>query len=93
MQSPVSSLSLRDNLISKLLDEREVMECVYASDYGYNKIQQLTDLLNPYGSIRVENPKFEDSIKTGCPHFFPSGSRARTNFIVPCFCAKRIFLY
>ena len=59
MASPVSSLSLRDNLIAKLLDEREVMETVYSQDYGYNKIQQMMDLMNPYGAISVGNPKFE----------------------------------
>jgi hypothetical protein len=59
MASPVSNLSLRDNLIANSLDEREFAAMVYSSDFGYNKIQQLIDIMNPFGAVSVENPKFE----------------------------------
>jgi hypothetical protein len=57
----VSNLSLADNLVLKMLNDPERSDVVWGSDLGYNKIQQLTDLMNKKagGSKRVYQQKFE----------------------------------
>lgn len=59
MASPVSPLNLATNLYAKLLSERNVMPLVYASDFGYNVIQQIIDITNKAGAVQVFQPKFE----------------------------------
>lgn len=59
MVSPVSSLNLATNLYAKFLSDRDVMPMVYASDFGYNVIQQIIDISNKNGAVQVMQPKFE----------------------------------
>lgn len=61
MASPVSPLSMSDNLINKMLTLPEYSSMVYATDFGYNKIQQITEIINRKagGSQRVHQQKFE----------------------------------
>ena len=59
MASPVSNLNLATNLYAKFLAERDVMPMVYSSDFGYNVVQQIIDITNKNGSVRVDQPRFE----------------------------------
>lgn len=60
MSSKPNSLSLRDNFYLKLLNEPERSDIVYATDFGYNKLQQITDLMNKNkgGAKRIYDQKF-----------------------------------
>ena len=62
MASPVSGLSLENNLITNLVTRKEVNSAVIASDFGYNKVQTLMDFANKgvvkkVNNVRVEVPR------------------------------------
>lgn len=62
MASPVSGLSLKNNLITNLITRREVNSNVIASDFGYNKVQVLMDYANrgqvkKVNQVRVDVPR------------------------------------
>jgi hypothetical protein len=57
MASPVSGLSLEDNLFSKMMVRKEVSSLVPAVDFGYNRIQTLMNYANKNTTIKVNQVK------------------------------------
>lgn len=57
MSSPVSGLTLKDNLFQKLMTRREVSSLVVAADFGYNRIQTLMNYANDNAVKKVNQVK------------------------------------
>lgn len=59
MASAVSNLPLNQSLVANALDTPNKSKVVYAADFGYNVIQQVTDIVNKGKATKTDNAKFQ----------------------------------